>query len=136
MITYQMLTSRATGFTLVFFGGGVHVAHLFWWWGPCCSSLMVVGSMLLVFFGGGVHVARLFNFLCCVLFSLSFVLSAQCCQCLWIVHSWLSLRFSLIFMSYNSLIDEHIVILNIHKWYIQSCHVIKSLSVIVWTMHV
>ena len=33
--------------------------------------------MLLISFGGGVHVARLFNFLCCVLFSLCFVLSAQ-----------------------------------------------------------
>ena len=38
------------------------------------------------------------HILCCVfLFCLSsyFVLCTQCCQCLWIVHSWLFLRFSL-----------------------------------------
>ena len=34
---------------------------------------------------------------CCCL-SLSCVLCAQCCQFLWIVHSWLPLRFSLTFI--------------------------------------
>ena len=43
----------------------------------------------------------LFNLLCC---EFSFVcplrlsLHAQCCQCLWIVHYWLPLRFSLTFI--------------------------------------
>jgi len=49
---------------------------------------------------GGVLVVDLFTILCCVfVFYLSSycVLCAQCCQCLWIVHSWLSLRFSLTF---------------------------------------
>jgi hypothetical protein len=42
-------------------------------------------------------------FLCCiVLFCLtsSCVLYSQCCHCLWIVHSWLPLRFALTFI-YN-----------------------------------
>jgi hypothetical protein len=96
--------------------GGVRVARtpVFsarFWWGPCCSSTCVfpqflVGFVLLehlcsppVF--GGVRVARILSFLCCVvlccvcLICLSYVLCTLCCQCLWIVHSWLSLRFSL-----------------------------------------
>ena len=50
-----------------------------------------------------VFVAPRFGFLCCGFFlfclSLSCVLSTQCYQCLWIVHSWLSLRFSLMFIT-------------------------------------
>ena len=38
-------------------------------------------------------------FVCVFCSSLSRVLCAQCCQCLWIVHSWLILRFSLNFYS-------------------------------------
>ena len=39
---------------------------------------------------------------CIVLFALLvFVLCAQCCQFLWIVHSWLSLLFSLTFIFYS-----------------------------------
>jgi hypothetical protein len=34
------------------------------------------------------------------IYSLSCVLCTQCCQCLRIVHSWLSLRFSLLFIYY------------------------------------
>jgi hypothetical protein len=34
----------------------------------------------------------------CILLSSSCVLCAQWCQCLWIVHSWLHLRFSLTFI--------------------------------------
>jgi hypothetical protein len=96
MITYQMLTSRATGLT---------------------PSFLVVGSMLLVFL------------IFCVVFCFL-------CPLFCLPNAWLSLRFSQTFMSYKSLIDEHTVILKVHKWYIQSCHVIKSLSVIVWTIHV
>jgi hypothetical protein len=54
---------------------------------------------------GGVRVAHLFRFLWCVAvfhLSSSCSLFAQCCQCLWIVHSWLSLRFYLTY--YFSLI--------------------------------
>jgi hypothetical protein len=48
-----------------------------------------------------VRVAHLVGFLCCIF---GFVclrpvsLCTQCCQSLWIVHSWLLLRFSLMFM--------------------------------------
>jgi hypothetical protein len=45
------------------------------------------------------RVTHLFSFLSVVLFVLSvFVLCVQCCQCLWIVHSWLLLRFSITFI--------------------------------------
>jgi hypothetical protein len=45
-------------------------------------------------FVGGVRVALLFSFLSCVLFlSPSCVLCTQYCQFVWIVHSWLPLRF-------------------------------------------
>ena len=72
---------------------------------------------------GGARVARLYSFMCCgfffVFFLFVFVLSfvcrhdlteillkvaliticlTQCCQCLWTVHSWLPLRFSLRFI--------------------------------------
>jgi hypothetical protein len=43
-------------------------------------------------------IAHLFRFLCCL--SSSCVLCTQCCQCLWIVHSWLPLRFSLTFICF------------------------------------
>ena len=48
-------------------------------------------------FFGGVRVAHLFSFLCCLFcfVCLCFVSCAQCCMCMWIVHSWLTLRFSL-----------------------------------------
>ena len=73
------------GSPLVF--GGICVAHLFSF--LCC-----------VF--GGIRVAHHFSFLCCVFLfclSLSCVLWIQCRQCLWIVHSWLPLRFSLTFIN-------------------------------------
>jgi hypothetical protein len=52
---------------------------------------------------GGVRVAHHFNLLCGFLFFLlclssSCVLCAHCCQCLWNVHFWLPLRFSLTFI--------------------------------------
>jgi hypothetical protein len=56
---------------------------------------------------GGIHVAHLFNFLSGVfLFCLSSscVLCTQCCQCLWIVHSCLPLRFSLTFIYSSDLL--------------------------------
>ena len=60
------------------------------WWGPCFSSLWI--SVLYVLF-------------CLSLFC---VLCNQCCQCLWVVHSWLPLRFSLTFsfcvVLYNSFV--------------------------------
>jgi hypothetical protein len=48
---------------------------------------------------GEVSVVHLSSFMCCafVCFALSWFCS-QCCQCLWIVHSWLSLWFSLPFV--------------------------------------
>ena len=48
---------------------------------------------------GGFCIAHLSSFLCCLLFclSLSCVLCTQCCQFLWIVHSWLPLRISITF---------------------------------------
>ena len=50
-------------------------------------------------FGGG-DALRIFLVFCVVLcaFSSSYVLLAQCCQCLWIVHSWLLIPFSLMFI--------------------------------------
>jgi len=50
------------------------------WWGPCCSSFL--------FF--------VLWFLVCL--SSSHALFTQCCQCLWIVHSWLLLQSSLTFI--------------------------------------
>jgi len=47
---------------------------------------------------GRVRVAHLFSLLFVVCFSSSCVLCAQCCQCHWIVHFWLPLRFSLTFV--------------------------------------
>ena len=56
----------------------------FWW------VLYVFG-----FFGGFVCLfVFIFYFVLCCL-SLSCILSAQYCQCLWIVHSWLSIRMSI-----------------------------------------
>ena len=55
--------SRAPGFTLCV------------WWGPCCSSF---------------YFFVLYSF---ISLSSSCVLCNQCWQCLWIVHSWLHLRF-------------------------------------------
>ena len=47
----------------------------------------------------GIRVAHRFSFLCWVAVCLysSCVLCAQCCKCLWFVHWWSSLRFSLTF---------------------------------------
>ena len=52
------------------------------------------------FFGGFVlHVFLVFCvFVFC--FSLSCILCSKCCQCLWIVHSWFPLRFSLTFICF------------------------------------
>ena len=50
---------------------------------------------------GGIRVAHLFWFsvLCLLIcLSLSCVLCSQCCQLLWIIHSWLPLWFSLTFI--------------------------------------
>jgi len=61
----------------------------------CWASVLTLG------FCGGVRVAHLFSFLSCAfLFCLSSfcVVCDQCFQCHWIVHSWWSLRFSLIFI--------------------------------------
>ena len=54
---------------------------------------------------------HLFSFLCCVvlcfaLFVFSCVLSTQCCQCLWIVHFLLHLRFSLMFISFQQILRK------------------------------
>ena len=63
----------------------------------------------------GVCVAHLFSFQCYVFLlclSSSCVLCTQCCQFLWIVHSWLPLRFSLTFIAYSGLwlsVIRHIV---------------------------
>jgi len=48
-----------------------------------------------------VRVAHYFRHLCCALFcfSLFFVLSSQCCQCLWTVNCWFPLWFSQTFIS-------------------------------------
>ena len=65
-----------------------------------CLPPVFVESVLLIFF----------SYLCCVVsFFLYFILllclfyssflCTQCCQCLWIIHSWLPLRFSLTCMS-------------------------------------
>ena len=64
---------------------------------------------------GGVRVAHHISFLCCVFICLSSssVLCAQCCQCLWIVQSWLPL----VFLSNVYWLNEHYVILH------QSCQV-------------
>ena len=64
----QELSSRTHGFTPGFL------------WSSCCSSF------------------RLFSLICSVCVSSSCILCTQCCQCIWIVHSWLNLRISLTFM--------------------------------------
>ena len=66
------------------------------------ENILVPHSRVPVFtFGvGGVRVAPFFSFLCfCVLFVC--VLCAKYCQCLWIVHSCLPLRFSLTFIQHT-----------------------------------
>ena len=96
-------------FCVVFFGGVT-----------CCSSFQFSVLCFLVVS----RVANLFSFLCCVFWwchvllifsvfcdvlsclfafclSSSYVLCAHCCQCLWIVHSRLLLRFSLTDMYLN-----------------------------------
>ena len=62
-----------------------------------------LGSSPVFFVVDPCYSSFLFSVLCCdffLLFSFSFscVLCAQWCQCLWIVHSWLPLRFSLTFI--------------------------------------
>ena len=58
------------------------------------GSLMSYLRYLCLFSYSGIQ-----HILCCLLCSCSFcVLCAQCCQFLWIVHSWLLLRFSLTFI--------------------------------------
>ena len=51
-------------------------------------------------FSGGIRVAHLFRFLCCVFCFVFYScdLCIQCFQCLLIAHSWLLLRFSLMFI--------------------------------------
>ena len=70
---------------------------------------------------GGVRVAHLFSFLCCVLLlsclSSFFVLCAQCCKRLWIVHSWMCLRFSLTFTSF----EGYYIIMVFLNFKIQDC---------------
>ena len=64
------------------------------------NCLPFTSTCVLPLLFGGVRVVHLLSFLCCVILyclSSSCVLCAKCCQCLWIVHSWLSLRFSLTF---------------------------------------
>jgi len=53
---------------------------------------------------GGVNVAHRYSVLCCVFvlcLSTSCVVCAQWCHCLWVVHSWLPLRFVLPFIICN-----------------------------------
>ena len=90
----------------------VFVLCLVW---PCCQCMWTVYSWLPLwfsltfiytllfdgFFFGGVRNAHIFSLLFFVLlffFLSSCVLCAQCCQCLWTVHSRLHLRFSLTFI--------------------------------------
>jgi hypothetical protein len=49
----------------------------------------------------GVHIALLSSFLCGFFFSFICVLCAQCCRCLWIVHSWHSSIFSNIYFKWK-----------------------------------
>ena len=82
-------------------------------WGHRLTSGVLVGSVLLIFLVSCVvsfFVVFLLFFFCCVCFlyysscfvflylSSSCVLCAQCCQCPWISHSLLSLRYSLTFV--------------------------------------
>ena len=89
----------------------------FWFtlWYP--QALLIRGRNCLPFastwlhhrLNGGVRVA-LYKFLCCVLFVFVQCLISQCCQCLWIVHSWLPPWFSLTF------IDCYWKILRVWEW--------------------
>ena len=56
----------------------------------------IIGKNWLLFAVHPQFFVHLFSFMCCGVFCLSSscVLCAQCCQCLWIVHSLLLLRFS------------------------------------------
>jgi hypothetical protein len=77
--------------------GGISVV----WWDQCC----LVGSVL---FGG---ISVVWWDLILLVFSIVFFFRlscAQCCLCLWIIHSWLSTRFSLTFI--NSFCDINNVI--------------------------
>jgi len=53
-------------------------------------------------FFGGIRVVHLFSFMCCVVLLCFIYLRhacyAQYCLCLWIVHSYLPIRFSLTFI--------------------------------------
>jgi len=84
------------------------------WWDSCCSVILVLPLF-----------AHLFTFMCCVfllcLFS-SCILCTRSCQFLWIVHSWLPLRFSQTLI-YNTGVGELFLI-----------HCI-TLSVIINSMH-
>ena len=57
------------------------------------GGLMSYLLYLCLFVHSGVH-----HILCCVLVLFFFVLCTICCQFLWIVHVWLSLQYSLMFI--------------------------------------
>ena len=65
------------------------------WWGSYCSFFYLAFCVVFAFFT---------FYLFCL--SSSDLLCAECCECLWIVHLWLSLRFSL------SLIHMHMLMLD------------------------
>ena len=91
---------------------------------------------------GGVRVAHLLGFPCCVFvvrFSSSCDLCAESCQCLWIVHYWLPLRFSLTFIcskidgqckqyriSFTSRIYALAIVFLIYMWHLHGTKLIAS----------
>jgi hypothetical protein len=82
-VTRRMYYKKQELLTLLYHLG----LHPDCWWGPCCSSLY-------------------FSVLWCVFFSVLFVfvlclIWKNCCQCLWIVYSWFSIRFYLTHISNN-----------------------------------
>ena len=75
-------------------------------WAKRCVSYKKQGLLTLrdhmtwahPWFSGAVHVVHIFIFPCFVLFVFVLCLLYPCCQCVWIVHSWLPIRFSLTFI--------------------------------------
>ena len=77
------------------------VLHFVWSSMHTLFILKRFSSIRLVFFGG-IRVVHLFSFMCCVVLLCFIYLRhacyAQYCLCLWIVHSYLPIRFSLSFI--------------------------------------
>ena len=106
--TNEQTTKRTSTWVHPRFFVGVRVAHLFivlccpimWFtfWVPCCNvrynCMSYLRHLCLFEYSGVQHIS------CCVFVLFFFVLCTLClcCQFLWIVHLWLPLRYTLIYL--------------------------------------